>query len=109
MTARPRGPSGAAMRRTPARRAMVLPGALAVAFVVAAGARVTGQDGDEEPKAPPGAIAYPDSYGPNLAAADRGGRVVDATSTAVGPDALLDGALSEGHYWQPDWQKGFPA
>src|SRR5205814_4708590 len=28
--------------------------------------------------------------------------------TAVGPDVLLDGLVGEGHYWQPDWQKGFP-
>jgi hypothetical protein len=60
---------------------------------------------DEEKEQP---VEYPKEWGPNVAAAARGCKVVESSSTAVGPEAVLDGLVSDGHYWQPDWQKGFP-
>ncbi len=60
----------------------------------------------DNPNAP---IEYPKEWGPDLCAADAGGKVAETSSNATSPDALIDGWANEGHQWEPNWSRGLPA
>ncbi len=76
--------------------------ALAVLLALAATAS-RARAGDE------GAVEYPKEWGPSLAAADHGGKIVETSSNATPAETLIDGSIAENHAWQPDLGKGFPA
>ncbi len=60
----------------------------------------------DNPNAP---VEYPKEWGANLCAAESGGRVVETSSNATAPEALIDGWANEGHQWEPSWSRGLPA
>ncbi|MEZ0229031.1 MAG: discoidin domain-containing protein [Planctomycetota bacterium] len=60
----------------------------------------------DNPNAP---IEYPKEWGADLCAADAGAKVVETSSNATAPEALLDGWANEGHQWEPSWSRGLPA
>lgn len=60
----------------------------------------------DNPNAP---IEYPKEWGPDLCLAESGAKVVETSSTATAPEALLDGWANEGHHWEPSWNRGLPA
>lgn len=55
-------------------------------------------------------LAFPPEFGPNLAAASAGGRIIRASSEASPNDAsnLIDESLDPGRHWEPLWSDGRP-
>lgn len=60
----------------------------------------------DNPNAP---VDYPKEWGNDLCASDAGGKVVETSSNATAPEALIDGWANEGHQWEPSWSRGLPA
>src|SRR5579883_1084873 len=60
----------------------------------------------DNPNAP---VEYPKEWGADLCLADNGTKVLETSSSATAPDALIDGWANEGHAWEPSWARGLPA
>jgi hypothetical protein len=60
----------------------------------------------DNPNAP---VEYPKEWGNDLCLAETGAKVVETSSNATSPEALIDGWANEGHHWEPSWNRGLPA
>ena len=56
-----------------------------------------------------GPVDYPREWGPDLCLGENGTKVLETSSSATSPDALVDGIAGEGHQWEPSWSNGLPA
>lgn len=54
-------------------------------------------------------VEYPREWGTDLCLGEGGTKVVETSSTATAPEALVDGLAGEGHQWEPSWSNGLPA
>jgi hypothetical protein len=76
---------------------------LAAVVVLALAAPVVAGDN------PNGPIEYPKEWGADLCLGENGTKVVETSSNATSPEALIDGYANEGHHWEPTWSRGLPA